>query len=502
MRNSNYLTSNMEEVFFSSLLQILVAQILKSSGFDKCRPSTLSTVTDLYKKHLELVINSAKKFALARSGTTADVSPNDLIQALYDVHLLKLDPGPLTKSLESFHNWLRYSDTFTISKKLSEVPTSQIKNLVEKRKVDMSTETAQERKKRRLKERQEYYNHLKQGEDSLSGLVEDFEEDEFTSEDKLSWLEYLAEKDLKLGHTHKFINSCMEDALVSVHKNNNFHPPLKDGQNGHELLEEFSRNSRKSDHIVLGPNDDEAFNIPTRALPYNVTYDKAILDDVLQQYNTVSAKSSDEAADSPKSSHEEILDQPGEEVTPALDLALNDPRQEDQEKEEPFEEGDESKKGLDEQEEQDENIRRKEGSGAVKSAETEKKEEAAEAKNEKTLLDDDKEPTSLLKHKQGEPDATKAGSDAKNADVAREKTPEEIGADDLAVVIALQEINKDLPSDEVEQEASEVFAQSERALEAHPEISDKEDSLLDEISEDEDEEEEVVDDDSEDKDYQ
>ncbi|KAL6016298.1 hypothetical protein ACI3LY_005214 [Candidozyma auris] len=308
-------TATMEEAFFYALLRISIAQILKASGFDKCKPSTLNAVTDIYIKHFELVLNSAKKYGQARTRCTNVLEAPDLVQALLDVQLIKpstgdsiLDPrdaaqDPQTeynvKSLESFVRWLQFSDSFSLAKRLSEVPSSQLRNLMEKRKIDTSSETDQEKKKRRLRERQEYYNQLKSGEDPANaqygGMPEDLEEAEVTENDKLSWLEYLAEKDVKLGHNLQYMNTVLHDTVLPIHKNSKFHPS-KDGEDAYKKFISHAQNSTRNDHVVVGIHDADNDNGTDGAaviqpseklkesLPYNIKYQDSLLNDDLQQY--------------------------------------------------------------------------------------------------------------------------------------------------------------------------------------------------------------------------
>ncbi|PVH14791.1 uncharacterized protein CXQ87_005067 [Candidozyma duobushaemuli] len=304
----------MDEQFFYAVLRISVAQILKASGFDKCKPSTLNTITDIYIKHFELVLNSAKKFGHARSRCTNVLEAPDLVQALLDVQLIKpstgdslLDPKdapnePETeynvKSLESFIKWLQFSDNFNLSKRLSEVPSSQLRNLMEKRKIDTSSETDQEKKKRRLRERQEYYNQLKSGENpanaQFGGIADDLEEAEVTENDKLSWLAYLAEKDVKLGHNLQYVNTVLHDMVLPIHNNSKYHPS-KDEEDAYSKFLSHAHNNIRNDHILLNIQEadtEEEAKIervqPSQklkdALPYNVKYQDSLLNDDLQQY--------------------------------------------------------------------------------------------------------------------------------------------------------------------------------------------------------------------------
>lgn len=302
----------MEEEFFFSLLRISIAQILKASGFEKCKPSVLNVVTDLYIKHLELVIEKVKQFALARTNCASEAAASDVFQAFIAAGIVKLlrfgnvnenpdDDESNTRSSSAFLNWLRYSDQYSVSKTLCEVPSSLLHNLMEKRRIDTSSETDQERKKRRLKERQDFYNQLKQGEDvnqleAMGGYVDDMDEDEIDSGDKLTWLTYLAEKDLKLGHNLKFVNSCIQDSLVPVHNNHKFHPQKKDGEHALSLFQDHILNNTKNDHILLQIHDSDVLPdgdtkssvLPSAQLkdllPYNVKYNLVLSDDSLAQY--------------------------------------------------------------------------------------------------------------------------------------------------------------------------------------------------------------------------
>ena len=78
--------------------------------------------------------------------------------------------------------------------------------MIEKRKLDIDDgESDLAKRKRKHKERQEFYNQLKLNDDQRHRVDEDeLDEDVITAKDKLIWLNYLIEKDLKLGHDLKF----------------------------------------------------------------------------------------------------------------------------------------------------------------------------------------------------------------------------------------------------------------------------------------------------------
>lgn len=303
----------MNDSFFFALLRISIAHILKATGFDKCRPSILNVVVDLYIHYLREVVSKAQRYAVARTHCTNVMEAQDVLQAILETQLIKpltgesvLDPHDLpeapsveynTQSLESFLRWLRYSDQYRLSRRLSAVPNSMIRTLMEKRKIDTSDETDQEKKKRRLKERQEYYNHLKQNTDGSANPAtgiqpEDLDEDEVTANDKLLWLAYMAEKDTKLGHNLQYANTALQDTVLPVHRNHKFHPPTKDRPDNYAAFLHQINSSTKNDHLVLSANDydipDDLHTVPSDHLkpflPYNVSYPPALLSDDLDQY--------------------------------------------------------------------------------------------------------------------------------------------------------------------------------------------------------------------------
>ena len=300
------LQNAMEDEFFFSLLRISVAQILKALGFDKCKPSVLNIVTDLYIQYLRLLVQKAQKFATVRTSCPHAVDVPDVFQAFLATGTMRplrfgsTDRKPClddtnTRSGEAFLLWLRYSDQYAVSRRLSEVPPSLIHNLMEKRREDTSSETDQERKKRRIKERQDFYNQLKQGEDAtaeaMGGYVDDLDDDEISAGDRLSWLTYLAQKDLKLGHNLKFVNSCLQDSLMDVQNNPRFHPKRNDADNALLSFQAHILNNTRSDYYVLqvhDADDQDASVFPSlllkELLPYNVKYDLVLCDDRLELY--------------------------------------------------------------------------------------------------------------------------------------------------------------------------------------------------------------------------
>lgn len=322
----------MDDSFHFALLRVSVAQILKASGFDKCKPSVLNIVTDLYVQYFKLLIHKTMKYSVARTHASDCVQVQDIVQAMLDVRLIEpssfetaLDPHDSlrpklassnasrpanfnTKSVESFVEWLHFSDSFRTSKKLAEVPKGLIKNLIDKRKTNDPSETDQDRKRRRLKEKQDFYNNFKDDENH-HGLHSDDENDSELDSERLLWVMYLADKDLKLGHHLKFLNSSLEQGMLLVQGNRKLHP-VKD-QKELDELQLHIKNANKHDHIVLSVEEENAEDPvqPSEALilvlPYNLQYGD-LLEDDLEKYWEFHMKQNEAADNEGKSENGEV----------------------------------------------------------------------------------------------------------------------------------------------------------------------------------------------------
>lgn len=321
----------MDESFHFALLRISIAQILKASGFDKCRPSILNILTDIYIQYFKLLLSRTLKFSNQRVNCN-DIGVQDITQAMLDIGFIKpssfenyLDAYDIlkhhnhrdkdsnvhkeynTKSMDSFIDWLKYSDSFVTSQKLSEVPREYIKNLIDKRKLDDSAETDQDKKKRKLREKQEFYNHFKS---TLSNdLPQEENEEEISKQDQLSWLDYLAEKDLKLGHDLKYLNTSLEPQLISLQNNERLHPIPKSKR---QQIFQHINNVNKHDHLLINleQGEENAITPPNdllKVLPYNLKYDKNLLDDDLDLYFDYFQKHSQQDED--RNNHEQDHDQ-------------------------------------------------------------------------------------------------------------------------------------------------------------------------------------------------
>lgn len=319
----------MESSFFFALLRISIAQIIKAAGFDRCEPSILNTLTEIYIQHLKLVVSKSLKYCEQRTNSI-NLEIQDVTQALLHIGFIKPDSFESildtqyisrlkncpdedanvhkdynTKSADAFENWVEHSEIFATSKKLSEVPHDAIKALIEKRKIDDSNETDQDKKKRKLREKQQYYNQFKS-----SFPHDSANEDEDLDEAKdvqISWLGYLAEKEIRLGQGFKFLHTALEPELMPLYQNESLHPTSKDIQHN---INHVASTLNKNDHILLALEYDEKGGDPAdskladpklrsqdsvvpppelvKILPYNLAYDPALTGDSFEEFIPVS----------------------------------------------------------------------------------------------------------------------------------------------------------------------------------------------------------------------
>ncbi|EDO17501.1 hypothetical protein Kpol_1058p38 [Vanderwaltozyma polyspora DSM 70294] len=111
------MTSNAE--FFFGLVRISMLQLLKAHGFDKCKPSTVNTVTDLYIRFLELFMNEITKMADSRQDEDDTVALQDITLAMQNLGIIKpvdmldvYDENPELPSdlgLQKFKEWCLYN---------------------------------------------------------------------------------------------------------------------------------------------------------------------------------------------------------------------------------------------------------------------------------------------------------------------------------------------------------------------------------------------------------
>ncbi|KAI5963622.1 uncharacterized protein KGF55_002502 [Candida pseudojiufengensis] len=264
----------MEDSFNFNLLRISVAQILKSQGFDKCKPSILNIVTDLYINFFNKLVQESIKCSQQRTQTN-DPELQDIMQSMINIGLIKStnflqlydeyfeESKYNTKSINSFKLWILKSYGFNLITKLNRVPKNLIENLIEKRKInDDDLETELEKKRKKHKERQEFYNQLKLNDNDLIQkqiqIDENLENEEAKAKTrilnqsiaKMKWLNYLIEKNLKLGHNLKYLNlnEYILKEFLSLQNDSNFHP--NSNENFKNLIDTLTKLDQNQYQII------------------------------------------------------------------------------------------------------------------------------------------------------------------------------------------------------------------------------------------------------------
>ena len=85
---------------------------------------------------------------------------------------------------------------------------------------------------------------------------DELDEDVITAKDKLTWLNYLIEKDLKLGHDLKFLHTdpIIAKEFLKFQNNYKFHPVGvrndKETNTNWDRIQNHLKHLNKTDHIV------------------------------------------------------------------------------------------------------------------------------------------------------------------------------------------------------------------------------------------------------------
>lgn len=357
----------MEDSFYFGLLRVSVVQLLKGCGFDKCLPSVVNTLTSLYiHYHLLIIQNVITNRELKQ---TSEYSIDDVTRALLDAGLIKYDFGesilskrPLlnigdsnkyvTKSVDAFRQWLDYSDTFEVSKRLTLIPDEMLKNLMDKRRIDGDDGDEKRRKKRKERQAAGSFVLFKQGESGVGdGDVDGDDELELEPEDQMPWLNYMMEKDIKLGQDYKYIDTVLFPQFEQYLSNSKYHPLTA------RNLDKYYAHVNKineDDYIAADIEDEDDENvqpaantpaataattsggpiIPTKVgaatasggrielseeliknLPYNIRYNKILADDDIHKYLSDKGKAPEESEEGFDEEHYEednnvmVLDQ-------------------------------------------------------------------------------------------------------------------------------------------------------------------------------------------------
>lgn len=178
-------------------------QLLKAQGFDKCKPSTLNVMTDLYVRMLTALVRKSQEFSNLRNDRMQTI---DVLQGMIEMGLIKSDNDDTynTKSVESFKNWLK-SITFKTVQEINQVPSHLKQTIVENRKFKNDLNEPNDKQKRK----QDFYNNFGQGEVNLEE-----EEQDQDLDIQINWLNYLMEKDSRFSNKH-FENTSLNPTNIN-----------------------------------------------------------------------------------------------------------------------------------------------------------------------------------------------------------------------------------------------------------------------------------------------
>ncbi|KAI5948831.1 hypothetical protein KGF57_005229 [Candida theae] len=208
----------MEDSFYFSLLRISIAQILKTQGFDKCKPSTLNILTSLYIDYLNKLTSESIACSSIRTRTnTPEVQ--DVMQAMLDLGLVKATQSNKihdayfdeseynTKSVNSFHNWVMsyYGDqirNIARRKKQKDIEEEKVANVAQQSDNQQQSIYQQFVSANNLSSSKKQRNNKGDDEEVGDG---DIAKSSLSNAHRLKWLNHLFEKELKLGHKFKYL---------------------------------------------------------------------------------------------------------------------------------------------------------------------------------------------------------------------------------------------------------------------------------------------------------
>ncbi|KAI5967674.1 hypothetical protein CANMA_002854 [Candida margitis] len=234
----------MEDSFYFSLLRISIAQILKTQGFDKCKPSTLDTLTSLYINYLTKLTSESINLSVTRTRTNSP-EIQDVMQAMIDIgsvnatqanriHDEYFDESEYnTQSINSFKGWVMsyYGDQI---RGIAKRKQRKEDNEGERNKMIENNEeqhTKQQQQQQPPPTPHDFYTQFTLANDINSKKTnngnnaqedgDDLSSTHHSNLNKLKWLNHLLDKDLKLGHRLKylyaseFIADAFEDDLLT-----------------------------------------------------------------------------------------------------------------------------------------------------------------------------------------------------------------------------------------------------------------------------------------------
>ena len=207
-----------EDSFYFSLLRISIAQTLKTQGFDKCKPSTLNTLTSLYIIYLTKLTSESIACSSTRTRTNSP-EVQDVMQAMLNLGLIKATQSNKihdlyfdeleynTKSVELFRHWVMsyYGDQFKdIARRREQQSHDEGGSMQEELK------SAEQDDQQQQSIYQQFIPANDQSNSKRDGESKGADEDELSklstqNVNKWKWLNHLLEKDLKLGHKLKYL---------------------------------------------------------------------------------------------------------------------------------------------------------------------------------------------------------------------------------------------------------------------------------------------------------
>lgn len=212
--------------------------MLRSIGFDRCPPTLIDILTDIYIRHLQLLASEC--ISLADLQGRREIKIQDITQSLENIGMIKptniLDiydqyEGP-NKGAENFLLWVVGSipeNSRVVSK-----PTPEMLNT---NKVKSNPVIP------------EYINALnnRQDPDEINGdaLRNDQQRQQQQQQDEIlddDWLKFLMKKQSKIGHEERFKNTILNTQTSNSH----------------------------SDYTVVGPRNEKL----EEKLPYNIRYEE------------------------------------------------------------------------------------------------------------------------------------------------------------------------------------------------------------------------------------
>ncbi|CCH43889.1 Transcription initiation factor TFIID subunit 3 [Wickerhamomyces ciferrii] len=232
--------------FNFALLRVTVIQLLRSIGFDRCAPSLVDILADIYIRHLQLLASEC--MMLAENSEREEIEIQDITQGLQNIGMIK--PTNLLDIYDQYEGTNKSADNFLLWV-VGSIPENS--RIVSKPTPEMSNT----KKNKPNPVIPEYINALNSS-NAAESTIDSMSKDTLNSQSQIQqqqqpeeldedWLKFLMKKQSKIGHEEKF---------------------------KHTVLNTTSNNTI-SDYNVVGPAHEEL----ERKLPFNTKYDDELSDD-------------------------------------------------------------------------------------------------------------------------------------------------------------------------------------------------------------------------------